>query len=53
MGGGKGWKLNLPREGVCDYFIFDLQGPTARLRDAGYFDAVWQQTAVRGQQMSR
>jgi len=23
----KGWRLHLPRNGVCDYFVFDLQKP--------------------------
>ena len=37
----KGWRLHLPRNGVCDYFVFDLQKPAPRLIDAGYFDRVW------------
>jgi hypothetical protein len=37
----KGWRLHLPRNGVCDYFVFDLQKPAPRLIDAGYFDHVW------------
>ena len=37
------WKLNLSRNGVCDYFVFDLRYPTPRLINAGYFDATWLQ----------
>jgi len=36
----KGWRLHLPRNGVCDYFIFDLQRP-----GSGYFEQAWQQAA--------
>lgn len=36
------WRLHPSRDGMCDYFIFDLAGPAARLRDEGYFDdSVW------------
>jgi predicted esterase len=34
----KAWRLYPSRDGVCDYFVFDLQGPTPRLRDGGYFE---------------
>jgi pimeloyl-ACP methyl ester carboxylesterase len=34
----KGWRLHLPRNGVCDYFVFDIQRPAPRLVDLGYFD---------------
>lgn len=37
----KEWKLHLSRYGICDYFVFDLQGPRPRLLDAGYFDGSW------------
>lgn len=38
----KGWRLHLPLNGVCDYFVFDLERSTPRLVDFGYFDRVWQ-----------
>jgi len=38
------WQFYLPRVGVCDYFVFDLQGANPRLRDAGYFDDLWRRT---------
>jgi len=37
----KGWKLYPSRDGIYDYFVFDLQGPTPWQRDAGYFDVAW------------
>ena len=38
----KAWKLHPSRYGLCDYFIYDLKDPKARLIDAGYFGAgVW------------
>ncbi len=37
------WRLHPSHDGICDYFVFDLQGATPQLKDAGYFDAsVWQ-----------
>jgi len=43
----KAWRLHPSKEGVCDYFVFDLQGPAPRLKDAGYFDAAfWQLPGV-------
>jgi len=38
-----GWKLTPSRNGVCDYFVFDLRNPTPRLINAGYFDTLWLQ----------
>jgi dienelactone hydrolase len=38
----KEWRLNLSRDGICDYFIFDLKDSVPKLRDAGYFNEdVW------------
>jgi len=38
-----GWRLHPSHDGICDYFVFDLQGDRPRMKDAGYFDAsVWQ-----------
>ena len=34
----KSWRLYPQRDGVCDYFVFDLDGPAPRLRDGGYFE---------------
>ncbi|MGA8578995.1 MAG: hypothetical protein WB579_09980 [Bryobacteraceae bacterium] len=34
----KVWRLYPSRDGVCDYFVFDLKGPIPRLRDGGYFE---------------
>jgi predicted esterase len=34
----KTWRLYPSRDGVCDYFVFDLQGEVPRLRDGGYFE---------------
>ena len=43
----EGWRLHPSRDGVCDYFDFDLQGPAPKLTDAGYFDAtVWKSSEV-------
>jgi len=40
-----GWKPHPSRDGICDYFVFDLQGASPQLKDAGYFDAsVWQKS---------
>jgi hypothetical protein len=37
------WGLHPSRDGICDYFVFDLHGTAARLKDAGYFDeSFWQ-----------
>jgi hypothetical protein len=39
-----GWKLNPSRDGICDYFVFDLSGAAPRLKEAAYFDkSIWQQ----------
>ncbi len=34
----KSWRLYPSRDGVCDYFVFDLQGEAPRFRDGGYFE---------------
>jgi dienelactone hydrolase len=34
----KSWRLYPSRDGVCDYFVFDLQGEFPRFRDGGYFE---------------
>jgi predicted esterase len=34
----KSWRLYPSRDGICDYFVFDLQSETPRLRDGGYFE---------------
>jgi dienelactone hydrolase len=40
-----GWKPHPSRDGICDFFVFDLQGASPQLRDAGYFGAsVWQES---------
>ena len=37
----KGWTLFPSRDGVCDYFIFDLEGTVPKIMNAGYFKDVW------------
>ena len=51
----QGWRLNLAKDGICDYFVFDFQGPTPKIKDAGYFDDLWWRvgTARRPQQVNR
>ncbi len=36
----KGWKLHLSRNGVYDFFVFDLRA-APKVVGAGYFDDVW------------
>jgi hypothetical protein len=39
------WQVHPSRDGICDYFVFDLQGGEPVIRDAGYFgDEIWNQT---------
>jgi poly(3-hydroxybutyrate) depolymerase len=32
------WKLHPSRDGICDYFVFDLGGERPQVKGAGYFD---------------
>jgi pimeloyl-ACP methyl ester carboxylesterase len=42
----KDWKLHPSRDGICDFFVFDLDGDSPRLTGAGYFDSTfWQRPA--------
>ena len=43
MAGVPAWRLDLSRDGVCDYFIVQLSGSKLDLSDAGYFDRTWSQ----------
>jgi pimeloyl-ACP methyl ester carboxylesterase len=41
----KGWRVHPSKDGISDYIIFDLQGPSPRLRDAGYYDSAdWEKS---------
>lgn len=43
----KDWKLHPSREGICDFFVYDLDGPLAQLKGAGYFEsAFWKEAAL-------
>jgi hypothetical protein len=41
MDGVRLWNLHMSKDGVCDYFILQLDGVKPDLLDAGYFDSTW------------
>jgi pimeloyl-ACP methyl ester carboxylesterase len=43
----KHWRLHPSRDGICDFFVYDLEGSSPRLTGAGYFDGTfWQPSSL-------